>query len=213
MDVKAVSRELRASLWPALRRYGFDARTDRGAWRYWEGGVDVIDVTSIGAQADACGCTTFSFGAMVGSIPGFLGDPPARSIGRDGRPRPHYWNCQLVHELRKTLRQPWFHPFNDRKRTLPTAMRLHRKALMQVLRREIHDRSDIWFVRDDGSNLVEAVRDLLTVIEGDGLPTLAQFHKPCSVIEMVKAGSLSMTPDSPAAVSIIDAARRLCPAD
>jgi hypothetical protein len=212
VDVRAVNRELRSSLWPALRRYGFEAHTDRTGWRYWEGGVDVLDVSSIGAQADGCGCTTYSFGATVGSIPQFMADPPPWSKARDGQPRPHYWDCQLMLALTKTLSQPWFHPFSAPLRSgLPRSQQLHREGLMRVLRRDVHDRNDIWFVREDGSNLSEVVMDLLSVLERDGLRMLDRFHDPCSVIDMVEAGDLAPRPGSPAALDIIDKARRLCP--
>jgi hypothetical protein len=212
VDVRAVNRELRASLWPALLRHGFDVHTDRAGWRYWEGGIDVLEVSSIGAQADACGCTTYSFGARIGSIPQFMGEPPPWSMARDGRPRPHYWDCQLMLGLRKTLSQPWFRPFSAAPRTsLPRSMRLHREGLMRALRRDVHDRADIWFVLDDGSNLSEVINDLVLVVEGEGLRTLGRFHDPCSVIAMVEAGDLAPRPASPAALDIIHKARRLCP--
>ena len=82
---------------------------------------------------------------------------------------------------------------------------------MKVLRRNVHDRPDIWFVRDDGSNLSEAVNDLRTVVDRDGLPTLERFHDPCSVIDMAESGALAPRPGSPAALEIVHAARRLCP--
>ena len=88
MDVRAVNRVLRAVLWPALRDHGFETRTDRKAWRYWSGGVEVIDISSIGTLVDAAGCTPYSFGATLGSLPTFLGARQAVSVDKDGRPRP-----------------------------------------------------------------------------------------------------------------------------
>jgi hypothetical protein len=43
-------------------------------------------------------------------------------------------------------------------------MLVHREGLMQVIRRDAHDRPDIWFVRVDGSNLDESISDLVRVV-------------------------------------------------
>jgi hypothetical protein len=83
-------------------------------------------------------------------------------VAGDGRLRPHYWHCRLQSGLAKTLDQPWFRPFsappNPR---LPASFRKHREGLMRVMRRDTHDRPDIWYVREDGANLAENVHDLV----------------------------------------------------
>jgi hypothetical protein len=40
--------------------------------------------------------------------------------------------------------------------------------LKRVLRRDRHDREDIWFVSPDGGNLVEMVDDAVRTIRADG---------------------------------------------
>jgi hypothetical protein len=81
---------------------------------------------------------------------------------------------------------------------------------MQVLRTDVHDRSDIWFVREDGANLSECVADLLLVIERDGLPLLQRLHDPCAVAEIVRDGHLSIRPDSPVGRDVLNAAIGAC---
>ena len=185
VDVKAVRRELRSSLWPSLRDVGFATRTERVAWRHWDGGVELIELTSIGSQADAVGCTTYSFDARVASVPQFLDDSGSWASRAD-RARPHYWNCPLMKGLHKTVSQPWFTPFSrPPSPTSPPSFRVHREALMRVLRRDVHDRPDIWFVREDGTNLAEVVVDLRSVFLGEGLAALEQWRDPCAVIAQI----------------------------
>jgi hypothetical protein len=210
VDVKAVNRELRASLWPALREHGFEARTDRAAWRYWEGGVEVVEVPSVGAGADAVGCTTFSFSAIIGSNPGFLtGSAP---VIDERPPRPRRWDCRLTGRLHKGIEQPWFRPF-DRPLdpAAPESVRSHREGLQAVIRQDVHDRPEIWYVREDGSNLAEMVVDLRASFERRGVRMLERFRDPCAVIAMVGTGELPFGPYSPAARETIAAARRFCP--
>jgi len=126
---------------------------------------------------------------------------------RDGEPRPHYWHCQLQWGLRKSLSQPWFQPFAELERDLPPTFALHREGLKQVLRRDVHDRPDIWFIKEDGSNIDEVMDDLLAAIEGEGLAVLARFNDPNSVIRMALAGELGPRPGSPAANQLIRGAR------
>ena len=45
---------------------------------------------------------------------------------------------------------------------------------------------------------------------GDGLPRLAQLRDPCAVADLVRAGALEMTPESPAGQDVLDAALEAC---
>lgn len=205
-----LSRALRASFWPKLKSVGFEVRTDRAAWRYVDDSVDVIDVWSVGANADACGCPSVSFSAMAGSIPSFMPPPPAWSV-KNGQARPRYPDCQLKIQLAKTLSQPWFIPFAaSPKPTTPLSFLQHRRGLQSVLGGDRHDRPDIWFVKDDGSNLDEVIADLWHVTETIGIPVLDRLHDPCEVIDMVLDRTLVSDPQSMFATDILDAARRIC---
>jgi hypothetical protein len=193
-----------------LKSRGFTRRTERVAWRDVGDSVDVIEVNLIGPLADTIGCTSYSFGAFVASLPAYLGSNRVKS-DPDGRRRPHYWECELKMELSKTLPQPWFRPFASPARgSLPESFVKHRQGLMQVLRKDVHDRADTWFVREDGANVSECVADLLVVIERDGLPLLERLHDPCAVAQIVRDGHLSISPDSPVGRDLLRAATRAC---
>jgi hypothetical protein len=208
MDARIVNRALRGVVWPALRDHGFVDWSTRAVWRDLNGGgVDVVEVPSVGSEWVAVGCTSYSVSAHVASIPSFMRDVDGSAPTRGDRTRPHYWHCSLRATLSKRLAQPWFEPF----RTVPGRMtepqQLHYDGLKRVVRSDVHDRPDIWFVREDGGNLVEVLEDLTGVLVGDGLSALAAFHDPGSVTRMVHEGRLGCRPGSPAATAIARAAR------
>lgn len=207
VDATALNRALRRSLWPALREAGFATRTDRIAWKHDGGHTDLVEVSALGSAADAVGATPVSFSAYVGSLPAWFGGRPVPE--RKGLPAPHYWNCVLQRTLLKTLSQPWFTPFSrPPAASTPRSFLLHREGLKRVFRRDTHDRPAVWFVKDDGSNLDEVVKDLLQVVSSVGLPLLDAFHDPAAVIAMAEGGELNAAPDSPAAKDLIDQARQ-----
>ena len=49
---------------------------------------------------------------------------------------------------------------------------------------------EIWYVRDDGSNLDENLRDLTTVVLSAGLDLIDELHDPRRVIELIQTGAL-----------------------
>jgi hypothetical protein len=101
--------------------------------------------------------------------------PPTLKPDPAGRPRPQEWECGRRTSLTKSIPQPWFEPFSGRNVSRwPLGLRLHRQGLKRVLRRDRHDREDIWFVSPDGGNLVEMVDDAVRTIRADGL---AWFEK------------------------------------
>ena len=204
-----VNRALRASVWPRLRSEGFESRTARAAWRYWDGGVEVVDVQSIGPEWDAVGCTSYSFGAQVGSWPAYFADEGTPPIGKDGRPRPRYWNCPLNFTAHKTISQPWFQAFaHEPSPSMTDAARKHREGLRAVLRADVHERPDIWYVLEDGSNLDEVVADLLQVVLST-LPDLASLRDPCLTSARLKSGEFT-NPESPHGSELIEAADTAC---
>jgi|GEM_PF-6618151 len=78
---------------------------------------------------------------------------------------------------------------------------------MHISRREVHDRDDIWFIKEDGSNLDEVIHDLLQVIKRVGLPALDTYSDPAAVIHLVNSGGIMARPGSPAANEVVRAAR------
>jgi hypothetical protein len=191
LQPKDVDRALRARLWPALKAHGFAERTERVAWRYAGDDIDVVEVQAVGQRAEAVGCTPLSLSVIVASNPRFLA-PVAGIPAREGRLRPHYWHCDpFRRSIEKTLAQPWFRPFSEPRdnRKLPSS-RLHREALKGLVRREVHDRPEIWYMRDDSSNLDENVGDMTTVVLTSGLDLLDSFHDPARVRELIESGWL-----------------------
>ena len=209
VDVSVVNRALRASVWPRLRSEGFESRTARAAWRYWDGGVEVVDVQSIGPEWDAVGCTSYSFGGQVGSWPAYFVNEGTPPIGKDGRPRPRYWNCPLNFTLTKTISQPWFQAFaHAPSPSMTDPARKHREGLRAVLRADVHERPDIWYVLEDGSNLDEVVADLLQVVLS-ALPDLASLRDPCLTSARLKSGEFT-NPESLHGSELIEAADAAC---
>jgi hypothetical protein len=88
-------------------------------------------------------------------------------------------------------------------------MLVHREGLMQVIRRDAHDRPDIWFVREDGSNLDESISDLRRVVVAHAVPRLDRMHDPCQVIGLVESGQIAK-PDSPNGLDLLRRARQAC---
>jgi hypothetical protein len=123
---------------------------------------------------------------------------------KDGRFRPRYWHCDAFYRvLEKGIRQPWFRPFGQAwdARTLPS-FSLHREALKAIIDPEVHDRSDTWYMREDGSNLEENVRDITSAVMNLGLDFLDQVHDPRLALGLLDRGSLVPSPTSPHAAEL-----------
>jgi hypothetical protein len=193
-----LNRGLRNTLWPALKIQGFAERTERVAWRRVDGDIDVVKVQVVGQQADAVGCPPMSFSAYVACYPRFLVGTDQSVPAQQGGLRPHYWHCDPFNRaMDKTIEQPWFRPFGGpRPRSMLPSLRLHREGLMRVLRRDVHDRPDIWYVREDGSNLDEDVRDMTGAVLSGGLAFLSSMHDPVGVLNLLERGEIG-NPDSP----------------
>jgi hypothetical protein len=175
VDAQDVTREIRRLVWPALREQCFEAFTGRTAWRCVGDDIDVVNFRSFSASlADSLGCTTFSFAVNLGVW--LAGDEVAEGLkpklkrDRAGRLRPEEYQCAHRGQLAKSLAQPWFKSFSSDTRRWPPSLRRHREGLMQIFRRDPHDRCDIWFVLPDSSNLADCLEDALRALREDGLP-------------------------------------------
>ena len=154
MDSKVVSRELRAVVRPMLRDAGFSFFRGRHAWRTLDDQTWVVDFQSFNAYlAEGVGCTTFSFNVRLGL---HLTDDVRSSTSRDAAFPKEYESSFRFTGL-KRLSQPWFHPWGDARPT---------------------DRRDVWFVREDGSNLDGVVSDARDVIATSGLRQLEAYRDP-----------------------------------
>ena len=107
--------------------------------------------------------------------------------------------------MRKSLSQAWFRPFSQPvdRRMLPS-FRLHRDALKKLVDRSVRDIPDIWYMKDDGSNLNENVDDMVSVVLTEGLDLLDRFHDPHVVLELIDSGWL-LVPESPRAYELREA--------
>lgn len=210
ISAKDVDREIRTVLWPFLEPYGFIARTGRATWRYGEAGVDVIEVLSVGANADAVGCTSFSLTARAASLPTYIYPEHDRRLDRAGRFRPHYWDSALQVGLTKSLAQPWFEPFSrPPKPGTVRAVLAHREALSHVLRRDRHDRPDIWYVLDDGTNLHETITDVRAQCIEQAVPLLDRLQDPCQALAMIEQDRF-VKPDSPTGLQLRNKSKGAC---
>jgi hypothetical protein len=140
-----VTTALRSTLRPGLRAAGFTEFAGRTAWASVESAVWCVSTPSFGSHiAHGVGCTTASFGVDIGV---FFGPPGGGSTSR-----PSEAECTFRFTCHKTLVQPLFHPYG---RTPAT------------------DRSDVWYVAEDGSNLSSVIDDACHVILGPGIAQLA----------------------------------------
>jgi hypothetical protein len=189
IDKTDLDRALRETLWPAIKVHGFETRTSRVAWRYAGDDVDVVELQAVGQHAEAVGCPSLSLSVYVASYPHYLPQNGRIPI-RDGRLRPHYWDCDPFNQsLRKTIAQPWFRPFSEPRNTrmLPS-IRLHRDALRRLVNRAVHDVPDIWYMWDDGANLDENLQDLTNAVLTAGIDLLEQWHDPERVLDLIESG-------------------------
>jgi hypothetical protein len=214
IEAKDVNRGLRATLWPGLKAHGFVERTERVAWRHGHHNIDVVEVQAVGQDAVAVGCPALSLSVIVATYPPYLeasrlipSSTPAHGISsRAGHLRPHYWHCEPFRaSMTKSLAQPWFRAFSapadDRR---PPSFRLHDDALRKLTSRAVHDVPDIWYMRDDGSNLNENLQDMTTVVLTTGLDLLDQWREPERVIALLETDRL-LPPDSPQAFYLKEA--------
>lgn len=190
---------LRKTLWAAVKAHGFSDRTERVAWRYAGEDIDVVEVQAVGQHAEVLGCPPLSVSVIVATYPRFL--PRAPWIpSRAGRLRPHYWHCDpFMRFMSKRLVQPWFRPFSEpRDRRMLPSFRLHREALKRLVDPGVHDRLETWYMRDDGSNLDENLKDITEVVLSTGLDLVEALHDPKHGYALIEAGAL-LVPTSPKA--------------
>lgn len=208
IGLKDLDRGLRETLWAALKAHGFGDRTERVAWRETDGGIDLVEIQVVGQHADALGCPSVSFSAFVACYPRFLAGTDPSLPARNGRLRPHYWHCDpLYRAMHKTIKQPWFRPFSTPPpKSMLSSFRLHREALMGVLRRDVHDRADVWYVEADGSNLAENLKDLTSVVLAKGLDFLDAVHDPAALLGQLERGDIGNR-DSPRSFYVSEAIR------
>lgn len=194
IEAKDVNHALRGTLWPALKAHGFTERTERVAWRYTHEAINVVEVQAVGRYASQVGCPPLSLSVFVAAYPPYLaeaqlvGDLASAIPTRAGRLRPHYWHCDPFNRsMEKTVSQPWFESFGrPADPHMPLAFRLHEEALRKLTSRAIHDLPEVWYMRDDGTNLDDNLRDMTSVVLTVGLDLLDQWNDPRRVLEQLE---------------------------
>ena len=172
MDSKAVDRTLREELWPQLKAVGFSRRTGRTAWRDQGPAVQCVSVGSFNAHhADVMGATTYSIAVSLGV---FFVEIASRSLmGRFVRDpqRPKEHQCQMRRVLTKGFTQPIDHrrPIFGLDPRAPTLG-------------QWQDRSDVWLILPDGSNVTTCVRDAVEQVMAQGIPWLDRLSDPTEAI-------------------------------
>lgn len=152
VDSTVVTRQLREHLRPRLREAGFSKFTGRTSWRDLGEIVWVVNAQSFSSHiAHGVGCTTYSFGVNLGIY--YRGN--ITSVSPNTWPRVELCTFRFV--ALKSIAQPMFHPYGQRRRT---------------------DRRDVWYVTPDGSNIMQAVQDATAVILGPGLSQLTAYSDP-----------------------------------
>ncbi|MFE5670482.1 hypothetical protein ACFQ58_02630 [Agromyces sp. NPDC056523] len=150
-DGRAVGQALAERLRPILREHGFHRFQGRHAWRRSELTVDLVSFPSMTSWVAAgVGCTTYSFSGAVGVY-----YPALDAWGPVEWPRDYRLSFRGV--LGKSIQQPCFHPYgvNDGS-----------------------DRADVWYVLEDGSNLVDVLDDAVATLLAQGLPFIDRLDDP-----------------------------------
>ncbi|TMH10514.1 MAG: DUF4304 domain-containing protein [Betaproteobacteria bacterium] len=130
MDSTAVNREIRRSIWSALKNAGFSFFTARTAWRHDKDQIEVVNFQSFNRyNADVLGVTTFSFSVNLGSY--LLYVPPQWPPKvKAGRLMPTESQCHFRGRLTRTVSQ------------------------------KSNKHPDIWLVDNDGRNLGWCLKDV-----------------------------------------------------
>lgn len=169
IDAAAVTAAFRERVRPQLRAAGFTEFTGRRAWAQVGPAVWCLAITSFGpATAFGVGCTTASFRIDLGVHFHRPGDAAGAGTGR-----PKEAGCVLRFTCHKQLHQPFFRPYG---RTEPT------------------DRSDVWYVMADGSNLETVVEDARAALFEAGLPQLEACSSPADALERLQHPGVTVNP-------------------
>jgi hypothetical protein len=166
IDSNAVSRALRALVWPELDRLGFVRRTSRTAWRDREAVIHVVNFQSFNRYlADLMGATTFSFGVNIGVFYPEIANISGMSAFLRDPLRPQESHCQARKHLAKSTAHPGDPSQRDR-------LDPH---MDYAAPRPWVDRPDVWLVLADGSNVEDVVIDARDRILADGIPWLERL--------------------------------------
>lgn len=174
MDSKVITKKIREIIRPLLKENGFTEFTGRNARRYSKDTVEEITFQSFNSYvAHGVGCTTYSFAVnLYVYFKCFENNPKYESA--TGLVKTY--GVPINKRLWKTLKQDaLFHPFGDPKG--PAYAK---------------NRPEIWYVKEDRSNLDENIEDAKKVLVTDGFPWLNKMTDIRIALKMIKTKPLEM---------------------
>src|SRR5258708_14777033 len=151
MDSKIVNKAIKKEILSLLKENKFTKFNSRNALRFSEQQVDMINFQSFNSYlAYGVGCTTYSFSINLGVYYKCYEKTPWFNSKIPTKPSEYVW--LQAKPLKKTLIQAkLFHPYNN-----PSFHAWHK------------DRNDIWYVKENGSNLEEVIQDAKECIGNEG---------------------------------------------
>lgn len=162
MDSKVVNKAIKSNIFPFLKEQGFTEFSGRNALRSSDQTVDIINLQSFNSYlAEGVGCTTYSFAINLyvyykcyEKTPWFDGKVPSK-------PNEYIPFQQGI--VTKTLNQAkLFHPYG---------------------KKNGKDRTEIWYVKEDGSNLNEVIEDAKNCIDKQAIPLFKDATNLTNVIK------------------------------
>lgn len=177
MSSDEVSKEIKRTVWPALKEIGFTHFTSRSAWRDKKDTIEIINFQSFNDYlATRIGCTTFSFAVNLGAYYKCVDE----TLWAKKRTRlPQEYQCQARLHLIKSIHQDGlFNPYGSNV--------LERFFSKIFSRRDKYDCPEIWYVIKDGTNIKETVADAKNSIFTQGISWLDKMENLRYALEAFK---------------------------
>jgi hypothetical protein len=167
MDSRVVNKEIKRTIWTLLKSEGFTKFTTRNAWRIKEETVEVVNFQSFNSYlASGIGCTTYSFGVNLGV----------------------YYKCfeETAWFKKVRLAYPPEYESHERKDLRKNIGQIDLFLQYKGSRFPKRDRPGVWYVIEDGKNLIEVINDAKQAIIADGLPWFAKMTNLPIALEVIE---------------------------
>lgn len=168
MDSKVVNKAIRENIRPILKEAGFSKFTARNAWRYRGEIIEVVNFQFFNSNlAESVGCTTYSFSINLGSYFKWKERMPWYRLNANNKilDTPQEYSCDLRGFLQKNLDQHnLFHPYQEYNGK---------------------DRKNVWYILEDGTNLIESVESAALSIKTEALPWFNQISNLDALLPML----------------------------
>jgi hypothetical protein len=166
VDSKIVNKEIKKSVWPQLRDFGFNHFSQPSAWRHHADRIDVLNFQSFNSyNAEVTGCTTYSFSVNLGCYLKYIPPSfePTRIKSKNELLLPQEFNCHFRACLVKGFAQP-----------------------------EI-TQADIWYIDAEGTYIESAIFDVSRQLESKAIPWFDLLSDRDVVLDVLLKRSQSMT--------------------